>query len=143
MAIYSLSTTSTNTLGGQAAFDIKASSSNSFRLMELALNAGGAINCTYGLGRPGNDGSVAQSSPLAVLAENPNDPTGQSTTAVAWSTAPTVPSSFLRRGYYGAATGLGILWTFPRGLIASPSHGLVVWNITSNATLGIWIVVDE
>jgi hypothetical protein len=112
--------------------------------MECYINLGAATASVYGIGRPGNDGSVAQSSPLAVLAENPNDPTGQSTTAVAWTTAPTVPTTFFRRIYLPGTIGAGVIWTFPRGLILATSHSLTLWNIAANsANTHIHIVVDE
>ena len=144
MAIYSQGQQTTVGTTTVTAFDIKASATNSPRLMELGFINGAATQCTYGIGRPANDGSVAQTSGLAVLAENPADPTGQTTTAVAWTTAPTVPTTFLRRPFIPATIGAGIVFTFPRGLIMQASRGIVLWNIAaSSAVMNVHVVVDE
>ena len=144
MAIYSQGQQTTVATTTVPSFDIKASATNSPRLMEIGYVNGATTQCTYGIGRPANDGSVAQTSGLAVLAENPNDPTGQSTTAVAWGTAPTVPTTFLRRPFIPATIGAGFIFTFPRGLIMSASKGIVNWNIAaSSAVLNFHVVVDE
>lgn len=144
MAIYSQGQNTTVVSSAAPAFDMKASATNSPRLMEIGINLGAATASTYGLGRPGNDGSVAQTSGLAVLAENPGDPAGNTTTAVAWGTAPTVPTTFFRRVYLPATIGAGVIWTFPRGLIMIASRGLVLWNIAASAAnTHIWAVLDE
>jgi len=144
MAIYSQGTITTVVTVTVPSFDIKASSVNAPKLMEFGLNNGAATACTYGLGRPGNDGSVAQTTPVLMQAENPADPAGQTGTAVAWGTAPTVPTVFLRRCYLPATIGSGIIWTFPRGLTLPATKGVVLWNIVaSSAAMAVWAVVDE
>jgi hypothetical protein len=144
MAIYSQAQNTTVVTSGAPSFDIKAAAANSPKLMEYAINLGAATASTYGLGRPANDGSVAQTSGLAMLAENIADPTGQTTTAVAWGTAPTVPTTFLRRIYLPATIGAGVIWTFPRGLTLAATKGVVNWNIAaSSANTHIWAIVDE
>jgi hypothetical protein len=144
MAIYSQAQNTTVAGSAAPSFDFKASASNSPRLMEFGVNLGAATASTYGIGRPGNDGSVAQTAGLAVLPENPNDPAGQTTTAIAWSTAPTVPTTYFRRIYLPATIGAGVIWTFPRGLICVASRGIVQWNIAASAAnTHNWIVVDE
>ena len=142
MAIYSLSQNTTVTTTGAAAADLRASSSNSPRVMECGINLGVATASTYGLGRAGN--TPTQTSPTLVQAENPNDPTGQSGSAVAWSVAPTVPAQFFRRVTLPATIGAGIIWTFPRGLLIATSGTLLIWNLATNAnTMNYWFVVDE
>lgn len=144
MAIYSLSLNTTVATTTVPSMDIKASASNSPRLMEWGIDLITATASSYGIGRPANDGSVAQTSAVVVLAENPNDPAGNSGMAVAWTTAPTVPTNFFRRGGLPATAGAGIIWTFPRGLIMATSHGIVQWNIgASSASSNSWAVVDE
>ena len=144
MAIYSLAVAGSVGTTTAPSIDIKASSTNSPRLMELGFINGATTQCTWGIGRPGNDGSVAQTSPIVVLPENPADPTGQTGTAVAWGTAPTVPTQYLRRAYLPATIAAGIIFTFPRGLVLPQTKGIVVWNIAaSSATYQMWCVVDE
>jgi hypothetical protein len=112
--------------------------------MEWTIALVTALASTYGLGRPGNDGSVAQTSPSLLQAEAAGGPPAQSGTAVAWGTAPTVPTVFHRRVSIVAATGAGIIWTFPRGLEIAQSNGIVQWNLAANsASINVTVVCDE
>lgn len=142
MAIYSLSLNTTVTTTAAACGDLRASSANSPRIMEVGLNLGAATASTYGLGRSGN--TPTQTSPVLVQAENPADPAGLSGSAVAWSVAPTVPAQFLRRISLPATIGAGVIWTFPRGLVLAASGTLLLWNLAANsASTNFWAVVDE
>lgn len=142
MAIYSLSQNTTVTTTGAAAMDLKASSANSPKIMEVALNLLTGTASTYGLGRSGN--APTQTSPVLVQAENPADPAGQSGSAVAWSVAPTVPAQFFRRVSLPPTVGAGVIWTFPRGLTLAASAAMLIWNLATNsASMNAWWVVDE
>ena len=142
MAIYSLSLNTTVTTTGAAAMDLRASSANSPRIMEVGLNLGAATASTYGLGRSGN--TPTQTSPVLVQAENPGDPAGVSGCAVAWSVAPTVPTQMFRRVGLPATIGAGVIWTFPRGLVLAASGTMLIWNLATNsASTNVWWVVDE
>jgi len=144
MAIYSLSLNTTVTTTGAAAGDIRSASTNSPRIMECGIILITATASTYGFGRPANSGSVAQTTPVLVLPENPNDPTGLSGCAVAWGTAPTTPANFARRVGLPATAGAGIIWTFPRGFVLASSNDAVIWNLATNsASMNFWFVVDE
>lgn len=142
MAIYSLSLNTTVTTTGAACGDLMASASNSPRIMEVGINLVTATASTYAIGRSGN--TETQTAPVTVLAENPNDPAGQSKCAVAWSVAPTVPANFFRRIGLPATAGAGVIWTFPRGLLLAASAGMLVWNLATNsASANFWFTVDE
>ena len=142
MAIYSLSLNTTVTTTGAAAMDLLASASNSPRIMEVGINLITATASTYGVGRSGN--TETQTGAVTVLAENPNDPAGQSKCAVAWGTAPTVPANFFRRIGLPATAGAGVIWTFPRGLLLAASAGMLIWNLAVNsASMNAWWIVDE
>lgn len=142
MAIYSLSLNTTVTTTAAAAADIRASSANAPRIMELGVNLGAATASTYGFGRSGN--TPTQTSPVLVQAENPGDPAGLTGCAVAWSVAPTVPAQFLRRIALPGTVGAGVIWTFPRGLILAAAATLLLWNLATNsASTNFWAVVDE
>lgn len=142
MAIYSLSLNTTVTTTGAAAMDLRASSANSPRIMEIGINLLTATASTYGLGRSGN--TPTQTSPVLVQAENPGDPAGVSGCAVAWSVAPTVPTQFFRRVSLPATAGSGVIWTFPRGLVLAASGTMLIWNLATNSnSMNAWWVVDE
>lgn len=142
MAIYSIAHNSTVTTTAASAADILAASTNSPKIMEIGVNLGAATASTYGLGRAGN--TPVQTSGIAVLAENPADPTGLSKVAVAWGTAPTVPTNFFRRISLPATIGSGVIWTFPRGLTVAISAAMEFWNLATNsASVNVNWVVDE
>ena len=142
MAIYSLALNSTVTTTGAAAMDLKAAASNEPAIMEVGLNLGAATASTYGFGRAGN--TPTQTSPILVLPEDVDRPTGLSGCAVAWSVAPTVPTAFARRVSLPGTIGAGIIWTFPRGYIIGASASQLIWNLATNsASLNVWWVVDE
>lgn len=142
MAIYSLSLNTTVTTSGAAAMDAKSASTNTPRIMEVAINLLTATASTYGLGRAGN--TPTQTSPVLVQAENPGDPAGLTGMAVAWSVAPTIPAQFFRRISLPATAGSGVIWTFPRGLVLAVSASMLIWNLATNsASMNAWWVVDE
>jgi hypothetical protein len=143
MAIYSLSLASTVGTTTVASWDVKAAASNEPALMELGVMNGAATACTYGYGRSAN--TPTQTSPVLVLAEDVDRPTGLTGCAVAWSVAPTVPANYFRRAYLPATIGSGMIFTFPRGIIlAAAAASLVQWNIAAcSAAVFVHCVVDE
>ena len=145
MALYSQGQVSTVATAAQACFDIKASANISFRLLELGWSTAAATSAIYGIGRPANDGSVAQTAPVLLQAEDGNNTAAAQTgTAVAWTTAPTIPTVFLRRINSSAVIGAGFVLVFPKGIRCDVSKGLVVWNTgTSSALANFWVVCDE
>jgi hypothetical protein len=96
-----------------------------------------------GLGRSANTPTLT--SGVAFLAEDEGRPTGSTQGAVAFGTAPTVPTQFFRRFSMAALVGAAVVYTFPRGIVL-PAGGqaIVAWNITANsAVVDIHAVVDE
>ena len=142
MAIYSIGLNSTVTTTAASAMDILASSTNSPRIMQIDVSLGAATSSTYGIGRAGN--TPVQTGGVALLQENPNDPTANTKAAVAWGTAPTVPANFFRRITLPATTGSGVIWTFPRGLLLAASAAMEFWNLATNsANVNVDWVIDE
>jgi len=143
MAIYSVSNQTTVVTTTVPSFDFQGATGNNPKLMELGYCNGAATQCTYGIGRSAN--TPTQTGTVLVQAENPGDPAGKTTTAVTWSTAPTVPSVYLRRPFIPATIGAGIIFTFPRGLtLVGAGPSLVNWNIAaSSAVMNYWAVLDE
>lgn len=144
MALYSGCFPTTIVTTANPSMDFRGGSSDVPRLMEYAINLGAATASTYGLGRSAN--SPVQTGTSNLQAESTADATNSQTTqAVTWSSAPTVPAVFFRRGFLPGTVGAGLIFTFPRGLfIASAAATLVNWNIAaSSASTNIWAVVDE
>ena len=137
MAIYSFSQLTSVALIALPSLDIETNAALAVNILEYAITLAASAASTasvYGLGRPANDGSAVQLGPVAVMPDNPNDGTfGLTTTATAWTVAPTAPATYLRRIYLPAISAAGVTWTFPRGLRIASSHSLVNWNIAAGS----------
>jgi len=144
MAIYSIAQRSTVTTIAAAAWEVRSTSTNKPKVMEIGIFNGAATASVYGIGRPAAIG-VTPTTPLTVLDEQDGGgPTGLTTCAVAWTTGPTVPANFFRRASIAATIGAGVIFTFPRGLGLPVTGSIVVWNITANsAAVDFHAVVDE
>lgn len=143
MAIYSGAVRTTQGTAANPTLEIIASSVVTPRLLELGISQAAATAGVFGFGRPAAIG-VGPTSPVTVIAEDQNGPTGQTSSALAWgTTAPTVPTVFFRRVSCPNTIGAGIIWTFPRGLILQVSKTVVVWIIATAPVADIWFVLDE
>lgn len=143
MAIYSLSLRTTVTTIGAASFAMISPATNEAALMEFGYFNGAATACVVGIGRSANTPTLTGG--VAFLAEDEGRPTGVTQAAVAFGTAPTVPTQFFRRFSLAALVGAAAVFTFPRGIVLpAAGQGIVAWNITANsAVVDIHAVVDE
>jgi hypothetical protein len=143
MAIYSLSQRTTVTTIAAASWAMLSPATNEAAVMEMRWVNGAATASVIGIGRTANTPTLT--SGVAFLAEDEGRPTGLTQSAVAFGTAPTVPTQFFRRASIAAVIGCGIIYTFPRGIVmAAGGAAICVWNITANsAVVDIDAVVDE
>lgn len=144
MSLYDFAVLTTGTSSGAAAWEIRTSANVRARLMEIGFFLNAATASTVGLGRPAAIG-ITPTSPVDFLPEDPADPTvsGQVQSALAWTTGPTVPANFLRRISLPATQGVGVIWTFPRGIVIPVSSSIVLWNLAANSALNAYAVIDE
>jgi hypothetical protein len=143
MALYALSQRTTATAAASASWEVRSTSANKPKVMELGISQNTAVAGVYGIGRPAAIG-VTPTSPQTFVDEGDgNAPAGNTTAAVAWGTGPTVPANFNRRVSCPATIGAGILFTFPRGLVLAISNSIVVWIIATAPVCDVWAVVDE
>jgi hypothetical protein len=145
MAIYSLAQRTTVTTIGAASHAFLAPATNEPALMEWGYFNGAATACVVGFGRTANTPTLTGG--VAAISETFSDgtPVGLTQGAVAFGTAPTVPTQFFRRFSLAALVGAAVVYTFPRG-IALPAGGqaMCAWNITANsAVVDVHFVVDE
>ena len=143
MAIYSLALRSTVTTIAAASWAALSPASNEAAIMEFGYFNGAATACVVGVGRSANTPTLTGG--VAFLAEDEGRPTGVTQAAVAFGTAPTVPTQFFRRFDLAALIGAAVVFTFPRGItLAAAGAALVAWNITANsAVVDIHCVADE
>lgn len=144
MAIYSLSSRTTVTTIGAASWAALSPATNKARVMEISYINGAATACVVGIGRTANTPTLTGG--VAVIGEDDAAAvTGLTQAAVAFGTAPTVPTQFFRRFSVAALVGAGNVWTFPRGImLAAAGPAICAWNITANsAVVDINLTVDE
>lgn len=143
MAIYSLAQRTTITAAAAANWEVRSTSTNKPKLMEIGISQNAATAGVYGIGRPGAIG-VTPTSPQTFLDEQDGGgPAGNTTAAVAWGTPPTVPTNFFRRISCPATAGAGAIFTFPRGLGLPVSNSIIIWIIATAPVCDVWGVVDE
>lgn len=143
MAIYSLALRSTVTTIAAASHAALSPATNEAAVMEYGYFNGAATACVVGLGRSANTPTLTGG--VAFLAEDEGRPTGLTQAAVAFGTAPTVPTNFFRKFSLAALIGAAVVYTFPRGIVL-PAAGaaFTTWNITaSSAVIDVHMVVDE
>ena len=143
MAIYSLAQRTTVTTIAAASHAFLAPATNKPYLMEWGFFNGAATANVVGLGRSANTPTLTGG--VAFLAEEFAGPTGLTQGAVAFGTAPTVPTQFFRRFSTAALIGSAVVFTFPMGItLPAAGQAMVAWNITANsAIVDIHAVVSE
>ncbi len=143
MALYALSQRTTATAAASASWEVRSTSGNKPKIMEMGLSQAAATAGTYGIGRPGAIG-VTPTSPQTFVDEGDgNAPAGVTTGCVAWGTPPTAPTNFNRRLACAATIGVGAIFTFPRGLGLPISGSVVVWILATAPVCDVYAVVDE
>ncbi len=128
MAIYSLGFASVAAAAGAPYATLHTGANYRAQILELAVFCNAATASSIGLIRPSNS-PVATTSVLG-LAENTADPASTVNIDTAWSTVPTIGTSFLRKITLPATIGAGMLFQFPadKPLIVPVSSFLVLWN---------------
>ena len=135
MALYRLAQTSTSTTSGNAAADVACSTGVRPKLMEWDLFLGAATASTFSLRRTSALGT--RTSPTALIAEDPGDAalTGINLVdiAVAFTGEPTELTTKLASIGLPATIGVGVIWTFPRGITIANSLSLAIIHDATNA----------
>jgi hypothetical protein len=142
MASASLALRTTNFPINQANVEIRTASGAVARVLEAALFQATGTASSYGLGRPAAQG-VTPGAPSTFQRDNPTLPACVTTASLSWGTSPTAPSPYHRRWNTAGTVGVGVIWTFPRGLVIPVSASLVVFNITAGVALDVNFAIDE
>lgn len=145
MAISSLGVRTTNGTIAQAGWELRTPPAVTPRVLEIGYITLATAQ-SVGLGRPQAQGIGPISTQPFQPDDLPDGVNGANSTvlaALSWATSPTVPATFLRRWNTINSFGMGVIWTFPRGLFVPASSSLVIWNITVTAGADVWCVIDE
>lgn len=149
MARYSLAFTKASITAAGAIVDLGTASTDRAKILEVGWTVAAMTGTTpamsVGLSRSTAVGT--RTSPTTVLAEEPGDPAGTGTLATAWSVAPTLAASPLRRLAVNAV-GSGIVWTWAAGLVVPVSSSIVLHAISVSGTtpsfqVDGWVTIDE
>jgi hypothetical protein len=135
-----LSTVATN---GAPAAELRTDANTRARIREIGMFIGSATGSQYGIGRPAARG-VTPTAPKDFLPYDVGDLfiSGAFQSAVAWGTAPTIPSDFFRRIALPGTVGAGVILTFD-DLIIPASGSIVFWNLTASAAiLNLYVVAE-
>jgi hypothetical protein len=87
---------------------------------------------------------LTPTTPVVPLVESDGDPNSlTSSTALAWGTAPTVPTQFFRQTSFAAAVGAFVIWSFPNGIFIPSGQTLVLWNSATNGVVDVYTTIEE
>lgn len=140
MAIQSQAQRTTGLTIANANYGIYPPSTVRAALLEFsAIQATGTAQ-SIGLGRPATIGTT--SGPVLFQQDDPGDPASVVNGHITWSAQPTTPTIFHRRWNSAATIGVGVVWTFPRGMVIAASGAVVSWNITAAVAMDVNAVVD-
>lgn len=142
MAIGSIGVRSQNLTITQASLEIRTTAAVRATLLETSIIQATGTAQSLGLGRPAALG-LTPGTTSTFQRDEPGAPACVTTTALTWATSPTAPAIFHRRWNSAATIGVGVIWTFPRGLIIPVSGAIVVWNITAAVACDINVALDE
>jgi hypothetical protein len=109
-------------------------------LLEYGMIQATGTAQSIGLGRPATVGTP--SSAVLFQQDDPGDPASVVNGHITWSAQPTAPTIYHRRWNSAATIGVGVIWTFPRGLVIAASSAVVGWNITAAVAMDINAVID-
>ena len=150
MARYEVGFTRASITATGAIVDLATASTDRAKLLEVGFFvsavSGTTPVLTVGLTRTTAVGT--RTSPTSLLATDGADPVATTTSATAWSVAPTLASTPLRR-FVVNSVGAGVIWTWVPGSFVIPVSASIVLNAvaitgtTPNFTLDGYIAVDE
>ncbi len=146
MAIFGLGQRTQNSIAViTPLWELRASATADVAMLELAITqtTGGATG-PFGFGRSAAAGLL----PIGAQAHvSESDATGMATSeatgCIAWGTAPTVPTNYLRRGLITSGIGYGLCWIFPRGIHVTKATSLVLYSTATANQFDIWSVISE
>ena len=142
MSLASVAIRSSNLTITQASVELRTTAAVKARVLELSIVQATGTAMSVGFGRPAAIG-VTPGTTSTFQRDDSADPACVTTVAATWGTSPTAPATYHRRWNSAATIGVGIVWTFPRGIIVPVSSSVVVFNITAAVASDINFAIDE
>lgn len=142
MSLASLAVRTSNVTITQACAELRTTAAVKARMLDVSIIQAAGVAQSLGIGRPQALGVTPGTTSL-FQRDDPNDPPCVSLVALTWGTSPTVPLVFHKRWNSAATIGVGVVFSFPRGLLINVSSAIVVWNITTGQVSDINFAIDE
>lgn len=142
MSLASIAVRTTNVTIANANQEIRTTAAVKARILEISVVQVTATAQSQGFGRPAVQG-VTPGTISTFQRDDTADPACVTTTNLTWGTSPTAPTSYHRRWNSAATIGVGIVLTFPRGLVIPVSASFVTFNITAAVAMDVNIAIDE
>lgn len=142
MSLASIAVRTTNATISNANQEVRTTAGVKARLLELSLVQVTGTAQSQGAGRPAAQG-VTPGTTSTFQRDDSADPACVTTTNLTWGTSPTAPAPYHRRWNSAATVGVGIVWTFPRGVIIPVSASFVTFNVTAAVAMDVNMAIDE
>ena len=132
-----------NTYLNSTALEIKTTLANKTRVLEFGFSQFVATASVFGLGRSSSVGVSPLFTQNFIDEGDGTAAPSQTVVAVAWGVMPGVPANYNRRVSTIANIGAGAIYIFPRGFAIPSNASLCLFNITANAVIDVYAVIDE
>lgn len=142
MSIASQAVRSSNVTLNAAQWQLRTSAAVKARILEVSIVHAAATAATVGWGRP-NALAITPGTSTLFQRDDSADPACVTNIDLTWGTSPTAPTVYHRRWNSAATIGVGIVWTFPRGVVIPISGAFIAFNITAGAIGDHNITIDE
>lgn len=142
MSLASVSVRTSNLTITQASAELRTTAAVKARVLETSIIQATNTAQSLGFGRPAAQG-VTPATTSTFQRDDTADPACVTTLSLTWGTSPTAPTTYHRRWNSAATIGVGIVWTFPRGVIVPVSSSLVIFNITTAVACDVNMAIDE
>lgn len=142
MSLASIALRTSNVTIANSNHELRTTAGVKARLLEHSIVQVTGTAGSYGFGRPAAQG-VTPGTTSTFQRDDSADPACVTTVSLTWGTSPTAPTNYHRRWNGAATIGVGIVWTFPRGVIIPISASWVCFNITAAVALDVNLAIDE
>lgn len=142
MSLASLGIRTSNVTIANANVELRTTAGVTCRVLEHSMIQLTGTAGSYGFGRPAAQG-VTPGTISTFQRDDSSLPVAVTTLNLTWATSPTAPTNYHRRTNTAATIGVGIVWSFPAGLVVPVSSSLVSFNITAAVALDSNWAIDE
>ena len=142
MSLASIALRTSNVTIANANNELRTTAGVVCRVLEFSLIQLTGTASSYGFGRPAAQG-ITPATTSTFQRDDSANPACVTTVSLTWGTSPTAPTNYHRRTNTAATIGVGMVWSFPAGLVVPISASLVLFNITATVALDVNWAVDE